>query len=81
MGIAGPDYKELNSASTVVSDETQNCNQAIEISQPKRKEVEEAIKKVKVASKDGKWSRDSQILITVLLTAIFLILCFSIHPS
>ena len=77
MGIAGPDYSILNAGSTKVSDEPQNCIQAINQSESKRKEVEKAIKKLKPG--EGKWSRNSQILITIVLIVAFWILYLSIQ--
>jgi len=61
MGIAGPDYLILNADSTKGSHEPQNCIQAINLSESKRKEVEKAINQLKDG--EGKRSGNSQISI------------------
>ena len=75
LGIAGPDYSNLNTASIMVSKKLQNFIK--DESQSKRKEVKIAIDQVKHGQ--GNWSRNSQIFITIVLLLAFWILYFSIQ--
>lgn len=92
MGIAGPDYSNLNTASIMVSEKIQSFIK--DKSRSKRKEVKDAIGLVrpgqqlsrwkkalsllKLKPRPGEWSRNSQITITIVLLIAFWIICFAI---